>query len=64
VPLHLTRNEEAIAEILKWMMIATSLQFCVANGATGVANSVSPLLNVFTLYEVDRTVSLSFLQLY
>ena len=40
------------------MMIATSLQFCVANGATGVANAVSPLLNVYTLYDVDRNVSI------
>jgi phosphate/sulfate permease len=40
------KNEEAINLIFKFLMVLTSLQFCIANGATGAANSISPLLNV------------------
>lgn len=56
---HRTRNEEAINTIFKAMMIMTSLQFCVANGALGVSNGISPLLNIYKLYQVNQNVSIT-----
>lgn len=35
-------------------MILTALQFCISNGSHNIANAISPLLNVFTYYNVDN----------
>ena len=45
-------SEEAIGIVFKNLMIVTSFQFCIANGSHNIANAISPLLNVFMLYEI------------
>ena len=53
-----TPTEVATTLIFKYLMIITSLQFCVANGSHNVANAISPLLNIFDLYGFNKDVSL------
>ena len=50
-------GSDGIYNSLKVLLVLNSCQLCLAHGSNDVGNAISPLINIFNLYEIKQTTA-------